>query len=131
LYPPKAWHSDIATAVGDTDEALAFWRTVVKQWVGCGYNPCNVNGMLECYKRREIPTVGHKRRNNSSNQAHPFLHKPRPTEAKPTWLISASTGLKFRADEVEGLSDEEYEQFLQRKLQERAQQQEVTHVQAL
>ena len=43
-----------------TQEGIAdveFWGQVVKAWVGVGYNPINVLGMLDCYRRGELPST--------------------------------------------------------------------------
>lgn len=45
-YPPKAWYQDIVDAVGDDVEK---WKSIVKQWVGNGWNPTNVSGMLDVF----------------------------------------------------------------------------------
>lgn len=36
-------------------KSFAFWRKLVTAWAANGWNPRNVQGMIECYKRREIP----------------------------------------------------------------------------
>jgi len=59
-YPAKSWYDDVDKAVGESEEDLQFWGKVVKAWVGCGWNPTNVQGMLEFYQRREIPTTNGK-----------------------------------------------------------------------
>lgn len=56
-YPPKAWYSKIAEAVGDDPTDLEFWGRVVLAYVGLGWNPGNVKNMLEFYGRQEIPTT--------------------------------------------------------------------------
>jgi len=60
LYPPGSWYDDIVAAVGTAPADLEFWGDVVKAYVGCGWNPKNVKGMLEFYKRREIPDTNKK-----------------------------------------------------------------------
>lgn len=54
-YPAKAWYSDIAAQVGEQPNDLERWGHVVKAWVGMGWNPTNVKGMLEYFGRKEIP----------------------------------------------------------------------------
>lgn len=54
-YPPKAWYDEIAGVVGNDPPALKRWHRVCHSWVGLGWNPQNVKGMLECYQRNEIP----------------------------------------------------------------------------
>jgi hypothetical protein len=57
-YPPKSWYADVDAAVGREEPDLQFWEDVVKEWVGHGWNPTNVSGMLECYRRRQLPGRG-------------------------------------------------------------------------
>lgn len=45
----------IANAIPDTEGELNAWREVVKQWVLSGYNPMNVDGMIDMYKNRNNP----------------------------------------------------------------------------
>lgn len=54
-YPPKAWYSKIAEAVGEKPADLELWGQVVLAYIGCGWNPGNVKNMLDFYGRREIP----------------------------------------------------------------------------
>lgn len=54
-FPPKSWYDEIEEVVGDEADDLLFWGNVVYNWVGMGWNPTNVKGMLECYKERAIP----------------------------------------------------------------------------
>jgi hypothetical protein len=54
-YPAKAWFQKIHKTVGQADDDLEFWGQVVFAWVGMGWNPTNVRGMLDFYQRREIP----------------------------------------------------------------------------
>ena len=57
-YPAKSWYSDVADTVGDDPADLDFFGSVVKAWVGRGYNPVNIEGMLDCYKARQLPGNG-------------------------------------------------------------------------
>jgi hypothetical protein len=57
-YPPKAWYDDIAATVSEGEAELARWGAVVKAYVGCGWNPTNVSGMLGFFQRGEIPKPG-------------------------------------------------------------------------
>jgi DNA-binding transcriptional MocR family regulator len=59
-YPSKVWYSDIEQVVGDKPESLELWRRVIKEWLGLGFNPVNVKGMLDAFqvggiKRRTQP----------------------------------------------------------------------------
>lgn len=55
LFPAKAWFGKVDEAVGESRASLALWREVVTAWVGLGWNPTNVKGMLECYSAGKIP----------------------------------------------------------------------------
>lgn len=54
-YPAQSWYPQMAQEIGDSQEALKLWGEVVHAWVGVGWNPVNVAGMLDCFKRHEIP----------------------------------------------------------------------------
>jgi hypothetical protein len=54
-FPPKAWYENIAEEVGDDQAELEVWGRIVKAWVGKGWNPGNVSGMLQFYQRGEVP----------------------------------------------------------------------------
>lgn len=54
-YPAKAWYETIHDIVGEEDGSLARWGKVVFHWVGMGWSPVNVKGMLDCYEKGEIP----------------------------------------------------------------------------
>jgi len=59
-FPAKSWYGDIIGTVGTDPARLEFWGKVVKQWVGLGWNPTNVTGMLDHYRRGELPGSGYK-----------------------------------------------------------------------
>jgi hypothetical protein len=63
LYPAKAQWSAIVEAVGDDSVRLDFWRKTVTAYIMCGWNPRNVSGMLDFFKRGELPKPnnGHKK----------------------------------------------------------------------
>jgi hypothetical protein len=54
-YPPKAWYARVAAAVGEKQADLDRWGEVVLAWVGHGWKPTNVSGMLECFEQGKIP----------------------------------------------------------------------------
>ncbi|MBU1480033.1 MAG: hypothetical protein KJ694_22150, partial [Gammaproteobacteria bacterium] len=56
-YPAKSWYSEVATTVGEEQANLDFWGQVVFAYVGLGWNPTNIRGMLDFYRRREIPKI--------------------------------------------------------------------------
>jgi hypothetical protein len=64
-FPAKAWYGEVAGLVGEDEQELERWGKVVKAWVGCGWNPTNVKGMLEMFRRGEIPSTGGKGKGKS------------------------------------------------------------------
>ena len=72
--PAKCYYEDIELKVGSKTEDTTFWAQVVKAWIGIGRNPANVNGMLEHFERREIPTT----KPNGGN-GHGFSQRPTGT----------------------------------------------------
>jgi len=57
--PAKSWWVEIQEMVGDTPESLERWGAVVYAWLGQGWNPGNVAGMLDHFRRGEIPGEKH------------------------------------------------------------------------
>jgi hypothetical protein len=57
-FPAQELWVNIATIVGTEELSLAFWRKVLKTWVARGYNPMNIEGPLEWFKKHEIPQNG-------------------------------------------------------------------------
>jgi hypothetical protein len=46
LTPPESLRDDVISAIGDD---FLRWGNIVKRWIGNGWNPRNINGMLEYY----------------------------------------------------------------------------------
>ena len=51
LQVPTAWKEDVANTVTDLD----LWATLIKDWIGMGWNKQNIKGMLEAYQKGGIP----------------------------------------------------------------------------
>ena len=54
-YPAKALWPDIDTAIGRDPLSLERWTMVIRAWLGMGWKSNNVNGMLDFFRRNEIP----------------------------------------------------------------------------
>jgi hypothetical protein len=69
-YPDKATWLAIAEAVGDNETDLQFWKEVVTTWIARGYKKINIDGMLDWFKKREIPKGkdGRNKQAKSKNQ---------------------------------------------------------------
>ena len=65
-YPAKSWYQKVGDVIGTNTDNVQFWRDVVHGWVGCGWNPTNVKGMLEYYQSRRIPSTTGKGNNGGS-----------------------------------------------------------------
>jgi len=50
-YPPKTLYGEIEARVGGLDTKLALWERVCTDWIGRGYNPRNITGLLECFEK--------------------------------------------------------------------------------
>jgi hypothetical protein len=57
-WPVKSLQADMHAVVGSDPEDVELWRKVVRAWIGLGWNPMNTDGMLEFFKRKEIPQIG-------------------------------------------------------------------------
>lgn len=55
VLPKKALWGMITEAVGDNQANLELWGKIIQAWLAQGWNPDNINGMLDYFKRREIP----------------------------------------------------------------------------
>lgn len=53
-YPAKSWYKKIDEVVGGDPEDLEKWGEIVFQWVGLGFNPTNVKGMLDAFEEGGI-----------------------------------------------------------------------------
>ena len=69
LWPPKAVWEDLARIPEDD---LDFWGQIVKGWIARGWNPRNVAGMLDFYRRRENPQIA-RRVNGTGKPAQDIL----------------------------------------------------------
>lgn len=57
-YPAKSWYDEVASTVGEEQCNLDRWHAVVFKWVGLGWKPTNVSGMLECFRENRMPGDG-------------------------------------------------------------------------
>lgn len=69
--PNEAWAQRIEQAVGPDPPSIARWTRVINAWVGLGWNPGNVQGMLEYYERNEIPGKENSRGRNRTGRSAP------------------------------------------------------------
>ncbi len=74
MLPRRETWDPIAQTVGDAPDDLDFWRQVLVQWVGLGWNPLNVLGPLEWFRKRQLPQVERTAR---------AVHPAPPAEMRP------------------------------------------------
>lgn len=72
-YPDEAQWPSIEKTVTTDDASLTRWGNVVEAYILCGWYKGNVSGMLDWYKRNEIPHT-----NGSGRKS------PEPTQPKPS-----------------------------------------------
>jgi hypothetical protein len=94
-YPAQELWDTIAQTVGTDEAALGFWRDALKAWVGRGYNPMNVTGPLEWFKRREIP------KNGNPAPASNGMSQQRPIET----LETIQARLRLNAEARQGAQE--------------------------
>jgi hypothetical protein len=54
-YPPKGAEPLILEAGITTEPDRQRWERVIRCYIGCGWNPRNIQGMLDYYRRGELP----------------------------------------------------------------------------
>jgi len=54
-YPPGTWKDKIIEAVGDDHRDVDQWKLLVHDWVGKGWNPGNIVGLLEVWQKQNHP----------------------------------------------------------------------------
>ncbi len=59
-YPHQILWSEIIETVGENPADLELWREVIHGWILTGWKQGNIGGMLDYYRRREIPSTQKK-----------------------------------------------------------------------
>jgi hypothetical protein len=70
---PRASKSAVLALASEAGADPPFWSSVVAAWVRCGWNPKNVDGMIDYYRRHEIPTTA---KANGKDKPHANHHNP-------------------------------------------------------
>lgn len=58
-YPRRNTWGDIASTVIPHNGNMGLWREIVTAWKLHGWNPANIAGMLDCWRKGEVPKVGY------------------------------------------------------------------------
>ncbi len=66
-FPPKKLWGKIADLVGEGEAELCRWGETIAHYIGCGWNPSNVVGMMDFFSRNEIPGVNPSQAKNPSS----------------------------------------------------------------
>lgn len=69
-WPRKSWWPDLEKKVTSNTASLDRWREVVHAYVGLGWNPMNVKGMLEWFDKNELPCVRGAKNARSTGVKH-------------------------------------------------------------
>lgn len=77
-YPDKAQWPSIEQCVNQDDKSLALWGRVVEAYILCGWNKVNISGMIDWYKRGEIPHTSRAFSGNGNG------HDKEPVHTKPS-----------------------------------------------
>jgi hypothetical protein len=64
-YPKRNTWNDIALTVIPHNGNMNLWREIVTAWKLHGWNPANIAGMLDCWRKGEIPKVGYTQKQAS------------------------------------------------------------------
>lgn len=86
LFPDRVLWPKISEAIGTEQAALDRWREVVTAWIGCGWNKRNVTGMLDFYRRGQLPSTG-----NGGNRGN--TRASSGTNRAPSEPVELATGL--------------------------------------
>lgn len=92
-YPRKNTWGDIAAVVIPHNGNMGLWREIVTTWKLLGNNPMNIKGMLDCWKKGEIPKVGYTQ-SKASRARQPL------TQAEAQALYDAQQRAKEAGNEV-------------------------------
>ncbi len=79
---PKQLAADaIAASVSVEETELSRWKSIVKSWILSGWNPNNVDGMIDMYNKRQLPVDNRRKRVIS-------LNPPEKTESEMNAMLS-------------------------------------------
>ncbi len=71
-YPNRNTWNDIALTVIPHNGNMNLWREIVTAWKLHGWNPANIAGMLDCWRKGEVPKVGYTQKQNSTSRGKPL-----------------------------------------------------------
>lgn len=66
-WVPIALRLDVIEAVGEVGESVERWSDTVKAYIGQGWNPSNVNGMLDFFNTQRMPGARNGRTKQSTH----------------------------------------------------------------
>ena len=78
--PNDSWRQRIQETVGLDPPALQLWESVLDSWVGHGWNPANVDGLLDVFEKGGIDERGE--RGNGGGRREPM---PTKESIKRSW----------------------------------------------
>jgi hypothetical protein len=83
LWPDTQVQKPLIQAIASKPDAdIALWEAVITAWLAHGWSKRNVMGMIEFYKRTEIPsTGGNNGKNKRNNSRRGLSNQPAPSAA--------------------------------------------------
>jgi hypothetical protein len=83
--PMKSWYQKIGTLVGENEADVKRWGDLVFEWVGRGWNPSNVAGMIEAFEKGGLNRNGRQPAPNG-NGVHPDKSDGQIDPEQAAWI---------------------------------------------
>jgi hypothetical protein len=82
----RSWRENVIEEIGEHPERVKRWVNLVKSWVGRGFNPNNVAGMLDAFKKGGLPAHGPKEKKAPEEINYTQLRMERERRARELGL---------------------------------------------
>jgi len=86
-----SWRENVVAEIGEHPERVKRWVKLVKSWVGRGFNPSNVAGMLDAFKKGGLPAHGPKDKKGPEEINYTQLRMERERRARELGLDEDSS----------------------------------------
>jgi len=85
----ETWRDRVQDTIGSQKKDLDRWRQTIIAWLGCGWRPGNVAGMLDYYTRGQLPGHHDATGPPEDRQTGPIIIKG--LDVVPEWLVGAKS----------------------------------------
>lgn len=82
-YPNKGLYELICTHVKDDPDSLELFKKIITGWIAMGWNPANINGILEFVDRGEIPHKNGTGKSGNGSTGNGMLDAIRRAQQEP------------------------------------------------